>query len=139
MFNLNYYFVDVGDNYCTIAEYNLVFSLRDAILNDNLAQLKLIKEYIKQSFKKKCVFSPVEEFKVVIVNKANKMAIESEVEDLSTNSVIEPLFENEIYNAYLMTPKQALTVKCQVVPNQIEHRYIKYQYIKSPSKQKRKY
>lgn len=139
MFNLNYYFVDVGDNYCTIAEYNLVFSLREAILNDNLAQLKLVKEYIKQSLKKKCVFSPVEEFKVVLVNKANKMAIESEVEETATHSIIEPLFENDSYDAYIMTPTQALTVKCQVVPNQIEHRYIGYQYIKSPAKQKRKY
>lgn len=138
MFNLNYYLVDVGDNYCTIAENDLMFDLQDAIVNDNLAQLKLIKEYMKQSLKKKCAFSSMKEFKIVLVNKAYKMAIESEVEDVSTRECVEPLFENKMYNAYLMTPKHALTIRCQVVPNQIEHRYIKYQDFKLSAKQKTK-
>lgn len=139
MFNLNYYFVDAGENYCTIAEYNLMVSLRDAILENNLAQLKLIKEYIKQSFKKKCIFSPIEEFKIVLVNKVDKMTIESAVEDIDTLVAKEPLFSNSIYDAYVMTEGQALSIKYRVVPNQVEHRYLRYEYIKSPTKQKKKF
>lgn len=138
MLNLNYYFVDVGENYCTISEYNLILSLRDAVLNKDLVQLKLIKEYIRQSLKTKNSFSPVDEFKVVLVNKSDKMSIESEVEEVETHSIVEPLFDNENYTAYIMQPQHVLSIECQVVPHEIEHRFIRYEYIRSAAKRKRK-
>lgn len=132
MLNLNYYFVDVGDNYCEIAPRSCVLSLRDAILEKDKDSLTVMRQFIVNSFKKKSFVSPMEEFKMVFVNKQGKLAVESEVQNDEDRSVVDAIVQSGKYDIYLMTPGQTLSVKCTVYPNHIEYRNIQYDYICSP-------
>lgn len=138
MLNLNYYFVDVGENYCFISERNCLISLKEAFFENNSTELKLAREVLVHTFKKKCVFSSDEEFKMVFVNKVGKMFIESQVEDCATKAEIEPLISTKKYDIYKMTPGQRLDIQCQVVVNEQENRNLNYDSI-VPTKKAKKF
>ncbi len=138
MLNLNYYFVDVGDNYCEIAPRSCVLSLRDAILEKDKNSLIVMREFIVNTFKKKSFVSPMEEFKMVFVNKQGKLDVETEVQNDEDRSLVDALVHSGKYDIYLMTPGQTLSVKCTVYPNHIEYRSIRYDYLRSPEKKVKK-
>ena len=123
MLNLSYYFVDVGENYCNISQRSCIISLKDAIKNKDIENLKLAKEIIKRNFKKKYLHEHSQEYKMVYVNKADKLFIETTVDAASNPRVkVEPLFSCPTYDLYLMSPGQSLCVRCQVLENEVEIR-----------------
>lgn len=134
MLNLNYYFVDVGENYCFITERSCLISLRDILLDNDSNQLKIAKEFLTHAFKKNCIFSKEEEFKMVFVNKVGKMLCESYVENNETMERFDPIAISGKYDAYTIMPGQNLYVKCQVVKNAIENRYLSYESIRASKK-----
>lgn len=134
MLDLNYYFVDVGENYCTISERNCWISLRDAYLRNDSAQLKVAKELIVRNLKG--MFKQSYEYKIVFVNKLGKMFIVSQVEDSLTKAEIEPLVSSSEYDIYLMLPNHDLSVQCQVIEHEVEYRFLKYEDIRVPKKRK---
>lgn len=142
MLNLNYYFVDVGENYCSISERNCLISLREALLEKNSNQLKIVREFLTHAFKKNCMFSKEEEFKIVFVNKVGKIFIESYVEDTKTRVRTDPIVSSKKFDVYMMIPGQDLNVTCQVIKQETENRNIPYETIVLPRKnntRKKKY
>ena len=137
MLNLSYYFVDVGENYCNISQRSCIISLKDAIKNKDIENLKLAKEIIRRNFKKKYLHEHSQDYKMVYVNKADKLFIETTVDAASNPRVkVEPLFSCPTYDLYLMSPGQSLCVRCQVLENEVEIRNLSYDSIKSPKKKR---
>ena len=138
MINFRYYFVDVGENYCYIDENNGIINLRDAIINKDKEQLKIAKEIIKHNFKMKYLHESSQEFKMVYVNKADKLYIDTEVSTIgNAREIIEPLVSEQNYDLYLMSPGQNLCVRCMVRENEEEIRNLSYSSIRKPIKAKR--
>ena len=119
MFNLSYYFIDVGENLCEIYEMNLLFSITESIKKKDKARLMLIKEVIKNTFK------------VVFINKRGKITLESEVNDSLTFQNVEPVVVTEANDIYIVRPGQSVSIRAQINPNEFEIRYINFDEIKS--------
>ena len=137
MLNLNYYFIDVGENYCRISERSCFISLRDAIKEKDTEKLKLAKEIIKRNFKRKYMHEPSEEFKMVYINKVDKLSVETIVDTAENPKIkLDALVSCPDYDLYLMSPGQSLCVRCQVRRNEVEIRNLSYDNIKSPKRKK---
>lgn len=137
MLNLSYYFVDVGENYCNISQRSCIISLKEAIKNKDIENLKLAKEIIRRNFKKKYLHEPSQEYKMVYVNKVDKLFVETTVDTASNPRIkVEPLFSCPTYDLYLMSPGQSLCVRCQVLENEVEIRNLSYDSIKSPKRKR---
>lgn len=137
MLNYNYYYVDVGENYCHVSERNCLISVRDALASKDKNQLKIAREVLVHSFKERSHLSQDGEFKMVLVNKLGKMLIESYVEDIETKVTYEPFVSCKEYDAFIVFPKQELTIKCEVVPYETEYRNLPYDDIKPPKNKRR--
>ena len=129
MFDLTYYLIDVGENYCHIHEKNAILSISEAFFKKEKDKLQLIKELLIQSVKKKAANSNSEEFKVVAINKKDKLSVESEVEDETTNTVVAPIISNDTQDVYIVKQGYGVSIECQVIERQTEIRYMKYDSI----------
>ena len=139
MFNLSYYFIDVGENLCEIYEMNLLFSITESIKKKDKARLMLIKEVIKNTFKKMSPTSELTDFKVVFINKRGKITLESEVNDSLTFQNVEPVVVTEANDIYIVRPGQSVSIRAQINPNEFEIRYINFDEIKSTHKVQKNY
>ncbi len=137
MLNMNYYFIDVGENYYSITERNCLFSLAETRLEKVVIRLKIAKEFIIRDFKDNCIFSFKAECKTVFVNKVGKISVETSVENGRNGDLVEPIATTDRFDVYIMTPGQYITVRCKVHDNQVENRYLSYKSIKA-DKSKRK-
>lgn len=132
MLNLNYYFVDVDENSCLIAEMDLDLDIRGLILARNKMLLNLAKEYITRTFRRRLPFVQEEEFKVVFVNKQDKLSVEAQIADSETHRPVEsPAVATQNYEIFFINPGQELHVECQIVPRETEIRSIEYDKIKA--------
>lgn len=132
MLNLNYYFVDVDENSCLIAEMDLDLDIRGLLLARNKALLKFVKEYATRMFRQKAPFLEEDDFKVVFVNKEYKISVKAQVADSETHkSVGSPTVVTQNYEIFFINPGQELHVECQVVPRETEIRSIEYDRIKA--------
>lgn len=129
MLNLNYYFVDVGENCYTIAERSCLRSLTETLREKAVIRLKIAKEFVIRNFKDKCIIKPEAECKTVFVNKVGKIFVETSVETERGGESIAPIVTTDNFDVYIMTPGQYLTIKCQVHENQVENRYLSYKTI----------
>lgn len=140
MLNFDYYFVDVGENYCTISKRNATINLVEAFKQDDKVKLIIAKKILIGKFKKSTPFFKEEEFKIVLVNKEDKLRIAAEVVNESTSKRTEPIADKEGYFVFTMSPADQLNVKCQVYPKETEYRSLSYKYVREPrSKSYRKY
>lgn len=129
MLNLNYYFIDVGENYYTIAERSCLRSLTETLREKAVIKLKIAKEFVVRNFKDKCILSPDAECKTVFVNKVGKIFVETNVETERNGEKIAPIVITDNFDVYIMTPGQYLSIRCQVRENQVENRYLGYRSI----------
>ncbi len=129
MLNLNYYFIDVGENYYSITERSCMRSLTETLREKAIIKLKIAKEFIVRNFKDKCILSPDAECKTVFVNKVGKRFVETNVETERNGEHIAPIVTTNNFDVYIMTPGQYLTIRCQVHENQVENRYLSYRSI----------
>lgn len=137
MLNLNYYFIDVGENYYTIAERSCLRSLTETLREKAVIKLKIAKEFIVRNFKDKCILSPDAECKTVFVNKVGKIFVETNVETERNGEKISPIVTTDNFDVYIMTPGQFLTIRCQVRENQVENRYLGYRSISTDVENRR--
>lgn len=132
MLNLNYYFVDVDENSCLIAEMELELDMRGLLLGKNKALLRFVKEYATRTFRRRLPLVEEEEFKVIFVNKQYKLSVEAQVADSKTRkSVGSPAVATQNYEIFFINPGQELHVECQIVPRETEIRSIHYDEIKA--------
>lgn len=136
MLDFNYYFIDVGQNYCLISYRNHLVSLKEALVNKNKVELKLAREAIVKKFRNNYLSG--DNSKMVMVNKKDKIAVESYVEDEQTRVRYEPIISCENCDVYIVKPGQGVVVICQVVEREVEHRYITYDALKSVTKRNTK-
>ncbi len=129
MLELKCYLVDVGENSCEIFEKNMVIDFFDALKSKNIAKLKIFKEYIITSFKNKNSSTENNDFKVVYVNKKDKMDIGAEVVDLSSEASISPIKNTDNFDLFLMNKNHRLDIRCQVVEHEVEYRSLLYKDI----------
>lgn len=137
MLNLNYYFIDVGENYYSITERSCLRSLTETLREKAVIKIKIAKEFIVRNFKDKCIFSPDAECKTVFVNKVGKIFVETGVETERNGEQIAPIVTTDNFDVYIMTPGQFLTIRCQVYENQVENRYLEYKSIRADISKKR--
>ena len=131
MLNLNYYFIDVGENCYSIMERSCLRSLTETMQEKAVIRLKIAKEFIIRNFKDKCIIKPEAECKTVFVNKVGKIFVETSVEIERGGDLIAPVVTTDNFDVYIMTPGQYLTIKCQVHENQVENRYLSYNTIRA--------
>ena len=136
MLDFNYYFIDVGQNYCLISYRNHLVSLKEALVNRNQVELKLARETIAKNLKNKYLFG--DSSKMVMVNKRDKIFVESYVEDEQTRVRYEPIISCESCDVYIVKPGQGVMVTCQVVEREVENRYITYDALKPATKRNTK-
>ena len=77
------------------------------------------------------------------VNKADKLSIESRVENKITDEVVEPFYSTDKYDLFMVHPEEQLYVICSVIPRNYEHVLVDYDQLydpfsKSKNKSKRK-
>lgn len=136
MLDFNYYFIDVGQNYCLISYRNHLVSLKEALVNKNQVELKLAREAIAKNFRNNYLSG--DSSKMVMVNKRDKIFVESYVEDERTRVRYEPIISCESCDVYIVKPGQGVMVTCQVVEREVENRYITYDALKPATKRNTK-
>lgn len=129
MLKLNYYFIDVGENSCTILQKNFLFSIKDVICERDMPRAELIKEVISRNFKSKSPLFSQQDFKIVFVNKFGKRRVKTEIVDLKTNRHIDPTMTCKKYDIFIIEPNQRLDIECQVMKNEVEIRALRYETI----------
>lgn len=127
MFDLNYYFVDVGRNTCEISKRHIAIDIFDALCKKDKVRLKIAKEIFLTHYKNSSNFFENDEFKLVGVVKRNKIMASSEVIKMETKENIEPLISDDERDVYIMRPGENLYVTSQVVSREVEHRSIPYE------------
>ena len=142
MFELNYYFVDVGDNFCEVRERTADIALKDAFSDKGEARNAFARKYIRLKLKEMFI-SDCDVYKFVAVNKADKLSIESRVENKITDEVVEPFYSTDKYDLFMVHPEEQLYVICSVIPRNYEHVLVDYDQLydpfsKSKNKSKRK-
>ena len=142
MFELNYYFVDVGDNFCQIRERTTDIALKDAFSDKGTSKTAFARKYIRLKLKEMLI-SDCDVYKFVAVNKADKLSIESRVENKITDEVVEPFYSTDKYDLFMVHPEEQLYVICSVIPRNYEHVLVDYDQLydpfsKSKNKSKRK-
>jgi hypothetical protein len=142
MFELNYYFVDVGDNFCEVRERTADIALKDAFSDKGTSKTAFARKYIRLKLKEMLI-SDCDVYKFVAVNKADKLSIESRVENKITDEVVEPFYSTDKYDLFMVHPEEQLYVICSVIPRNYEHVLVDYDQLydpfsKSKNKSKRK-
>ena len=131
MFELNYYFVDVGDNFCEVRERTADIALKDAFSDKGQAKNAFARKYIRLKLKEMLI-SDCDVYKFVAVNKVGKLSIRSRVENIITDEEVEPFFESEDFDIFMVHPEEQLYVICSVIPNKIEHVVVDFDNIIDP-------
>lgn len=134
MLELKYYLVDVGENSCEIFEKNMVIDFFEALKSKNTAKLKIFKEFIIDNIKNKNFGRENNDFKVVYVNKKDKMDIGTEVVDLSNKTSVSPIKNTDNFDLFIMNKNHRLDIRCQVVECEIEYRSLLYNDISKTRK-----
>ncbi len=129
MLDLNYYFVDVGQNTCEITKRHIAIDIFDAMLKKDKVRLKIARELLLAHVKNRSKFLQNDDFKLVGVLKCNKIWTQSEVIRMETRENVEPLISNDERDVYIMRPGERLDVTCQVVKWEIENRSLPYETI----------
>lgn len=142
MFELNYYFVDVGDNFCQVRERTANIALRDAFSDKGEAYNTFARKYIRLKLKEMLI-SDCDVYKFAAVNKANKLSIKSRVENTITDEVVKPYFSTDSLDLYMVHPEEQLYIICSVIPRNYEHVVVGFDELYDPfserkSKSKRK-
>jgi hypothetical protein len=142
MFELNYYFVDVGDNFCEVRERTTDIALKDAFSDKGTNKTAFARKYIRLKLKEMLI-SDCDVYKFVAVNKAGKLTIESRVENKYTDEVVEPFYSTDTFDLFMVHPEEQLYVICSVIPRNYEHVLVDYDQLydpfsKSKNKSKRK-
>ena len=115
MFELNYYFVDVGDNFCQIRERTTDIALKDAFSDKGTSKAAFARKYIRLKLREMFI-SDCDVYKFVAVNKADKLTIESRVENTITDEVVEPFYSTDTIDLFMVHPEEQLYVICSVIP-----------------------
>lgn len=130
MLILNYYFVDVDENSCMIAEKKLEIDLGQVLKSKNKALLILTREYITRTVRRIVPWMEGEEFKLVFVNKQDKISVEADVADSETHKVKEgPIASTKKHEIFFVSPEQELNIACQVLPMETEIVSMRYDKI----------
>lgn len=142
MFELNYYFVDVGDNFCEVRERTTDIALKDAFSDKGTNKTAFARKYIRLKLKEMLI-SDCDVYKFAAVNKAGKLTIESRVENKYTDEVVEPFYSTDTFDLFMVHPEEQLYVICSVIPRNYEHVLVDYDQLydpfsKSKNKSKRK-
>ena len=142
MFELNYYFVDVGDNFCEVRERTADIALKDAFSDKGTSKTAFARKYIRLKLKEMLI-SDCDVYKFVAVNKVGKLSIESRVENIMTQEVVEPFYSDDSLDFFMVHPEEQLYVICSVIPRNYEHVLVDYDQLydpfsKSKNKSKRK-
>ena len=131
MFELNYYFVDVGDNFCQVRERTTDIALKDAFSDKGTSKAAFARKYIRLKLREMFI-SDCDVYKFVAVNKADKLSIESRVENKITDEVVEPFYSTDKYDLFMVHPEEQLYVICSVIPRNYEHVLVDYDQLYDP-------
>lgn len=140
MFELNYYFVDVGENFCQVRERTADIALKDAFSDKATCMRAFAREYIRLKLKEMLI-SDCDVYKFVAVNKVGKLSIESRVENMVTDETVEPFFSSASLDIFKVHPEEQLYVVCSVVDKHYEHVVVGFDNLYDPffeEEQKRK-
>ena len=137
MFELNYYFVDVGDNFCEVRERTADIALKDAFSDKGEARNAFARKYIRLKLKEMFI-SDCDVYKFVAVNKVGKLSIESRVENIMTQEVVEPFYSDDSLDFFMVHPEEELYTICSVIPRNFEHVVIGFEQLYDPFSKKSK-
>lgn len=137
MFELNYYFVDVGDNFCEVRERTANIALRDAFSDKGEAYNAFARKFIRLKLKEMLI-SDCDVYKFVAVNKVDKLSIKSRVENIMTQEVREPIYSTDKMDMYMIHPEEELYMICSVIPRNFEHVVIGFEQLYDPYSETKK-
>lgn len=137
MFELNYYFVDVGDNFCEVRERTADIALKDAFSDKGEARNAFARKYIRLKLKEMLI-SDCDVYKFVAVNKVGKLSVKSRIDNDSQLDIVEPFYSSDEMDIYIIRPKEELYIICSVKPKNLEHVAIPFDRLFDPCSPKKK-